>query len=277
MIERRITDWDDAYANGIHIPKSEAWPGVWEEAAAAFREQGVAQGQARLNLAYGSHPRQRFDLFMPEGNARGLLVFVHGGYWMSLNKDVWSHCAQGALAHGLAVAIPSYRLCPHVSISTIGEDVAAAVTAAAEMAPGPIVLTGHSAGGQLVARLATTTSPLPAAIRARLARIVPISGVHDLRPLMATRMNGTLRIDAALAAGESPALSSPLPGTSLVCWVGGAERAEFLRQSALLANVWTGLGAATELVVEPDRHHFSILDGLTDPGHALVRALIAGI
>jgi hypothetical protein len=59
-----------------------------------------------------------------------------------------------------------------------------------------------------------------------------------------------------------------------MCWVGGAERAEFRRQNALLANIWLGLGATTEAVEEPDRHHFDIVDGLADPAHPMVAALL---
>jgi hypothetical protein len=56
--------------------------------------------------------------------------------------------------------------------------------------------------------------------------------------------------------------------------VGATERSEFIRQNALLANIWVGLGAATRAVVEADRHHFNVIDGLADPRHQLVRALL---
>ena len=88
-------------------------------------------------------------------------------------------------------------------------------------------------------------------------------------------MNEQLRIDDAEAKAESPALLEPVETVRLTCWVGGAERAEFVRQNALLANIWTGLGAATEVVVEPDKHHYSILDGLIEAEHPLTRALLA--
>jgi hypothetical protein len=78
----------------------------------------------------------------------------------------------------------------------------------------------------------------------------------------------------AEALGESPALLEPREGIRLTCWVGGAERAEFLRQNALLANIWTGLGARTAAVAEPDRHHFNVIDGLADPDHPLSRTLL---
>jgi hypothetical protein len=91
---------------------------------------------------------------------------------------------------------------------------------------------------------------------------------------MATGMNGTLRLDEAEATAESPALLRPMEGARLTCWAGAAERAEFIRQNALLANVWAGLGAATACVEEPDRHHYNVIEGLTDARHPLTRALL---
>jgi hypothetical protein len=123
--------------------------------------------------------------------------------------------------------------------------------------------------------MVSATSPLSGDVRSRLGNVVSISGLHDLRPMMATAMNATLRLDEEEASSESPALLEPLPGTRIVCWAGAAERAEFLRQSALLANMWTGLGAATTSVEEPDRHHYSVIEGLEDASHPLTRALLA--
>jgi hypothetical protein len=92
---------------------------------------------------------------------------------------------------------------------------------------------------------------------------------------MNTAMNATLRIDAAEAQMESPALLQPLPGARLTCWVGGSERPEFIRQNALLANIWIGLGAQTCPIEEPGRHHFNVIDGLADAHHPLLQALLS--
>nr|WP_156459949.1 alpha/beta hydrolase [Mesorhizobium sp. Root157] len=274
MLTRRIENWSDAYTNGAHIAGGERWPAAWVEPARAFRE---AQGsdRARLDLAYGGAARNRFDLLLPQATPKGLVVFVHGGYWLALDKSYWSHLAAGPLAKGYAVAMPSYTLCPEIRIGGIVKEVGSAITAAAAMVPGPIMLTGHSAGGHLVSRMASATSPLPGTVRERIRHVVSISGVHDLRPLMRTAMNENLHIDEAEALAESPALLRPIENIRLTCWVGGAERAEFVRQNALLASIWTGLGAETATVVEPDRHHFSVIDGLADPAHALTRCLLA--
>lgn len=276
MILHRIDDWDDAYANAPNIPAGERWPVAWEAPARAYREALAVAGRARLDLFYGDRPRNRLDLFLPTGEPQGLVAFVHGGFWLRLEKSYWSHLANGPVASGYAVAIPGYTLCPDVRVTDITVEIGRAIEMAAGIVPGPLRLVGHSAGGHLVTRMVSATSPLPDDIRSRIAMTLSISGLHDLRPLLRTRMNDTLRMDAAEAASESPALLEPLPETRLLCWAGAAERSEFLRQNALLANVWKGLGTATSAVEEPDRHHFNIIDGLADPDHPMTRALLTG-
>ena len=203
------------------------------------------------------------------------MVFVHGGYWMALDKSSWSHLATGAVEHGFAVAMPSYTLCPAIRIAGIVREVGAAIETAADLVAGPIVLCGHSAGGHLVSRIICSGAPLRPAVQARIRNVVSVSGLHDLRPLMRTRLNETLRLDEPESCQESPALLRPMPEARITCWVGGGEREEFRRQSALLANIWTGLGTTTACVEEPDRHHFSVVDGLQQADHALTWTLLS--
>jgi arylformamidase len=276
MIYHRISEWDDAYANAPNIPGGSRWPEAWTEPSEIFREKLFSDGRARLDLPYAERPRNRFDLFVPRGTPKGLVVFVHGGYWRRFDKSDWSHLARGPVESGFAVAMPSYTLCPEVRIADITREIGAAIEQAAGMIEGPIRLAGHSAGGHLVTRMITTTSPLSEAVLGRIRNVVSISGVHDLRPIMKTEMNIDLKIDEADAQAESPALQTPMDGARVTCWVGGAERSEFIRQSALLANIWIGLGAETCSLVEPDRHHFNVIDGLTDPEHPLTRTLLTG-
>lgn len=275
MLFYRITDWDDAYTNGANIPRGDTWPAAWVEPAKIFREALAAEGRARLDLSYGEKPRNRFDLFLPQEAPKGLVVFVHGGYWQALDKSYWSHLAAGSLAHGYAVAMPSYTLCPEARVGEIVEEIAAAIADAAGEIDGPIHLTGHSAGGHLVTRMVAAGSPLAAPVRERVRTVVSISGVHDLRPLVLTGLNGKLQLDTQEAAAESPVLMMPSADTRLFCWAGGNERAEFIRQNALMASLWLGLGAETGAYVERDRHHFNVIDGLADPEHPLTLTLLS--
>lgn len=270
----RITDWDSAYANGANIAKGERWPDVWVGPARAYREELGSSGRAKFDVVYGQKPRNTLDIFHPPKPALGLVVFVHGGFWVNLDKSYWSHFARGAIERGYAVAMPSYTLAPEARIGEITIEIALSIELAAREVDGSIYLIGHSAGGHLVTRMITTTSPLSEEVQKRIANTVSLSGLHDLRPLMNLSSNAKMRIDRTEAYTESPALLEPFANTRLVCWAGAAERAEFVRQNALLANIWRGLGARTLVVEEPDKHHFSILDGLADPSHPLLDALV---
>ncbi len=269
-----IADWDDAYVNAAYIRDGAAYPARWAERAGAFRERMTAAGRAKLDLPYGPAARNRLDIFYPDGAAGGLVVFVHGGYWKAFDKSCWSHLAGGATASGFVFAIPSYSLCPDVRITTIAQEVAAAIEFAARRVEGPILLCGHSAGGHLATRMICRGAPLDEAVASRIARVVSISGLHDLRPLMATKMNLVLGLDWAEAASESPALLAPRAGQSVVCWVGVDERPEFLRQNRILAEMWRGFDTRATIVEEGDRHHFNVIDGVADPTHPLTKALI---
>lgn len=259
-------DWDDAYANGAYIEGADQYPDKWAEAAAEFRSVEQAVGRAMLNLRYGDGARQVYDLFLPAGQAAGLMVFIHGGYWLKFDKSSWSHLAAGATARGWAVAIPSYTLAPEARISEMTQEIARAVEAAAARVPGPIVVTGHSAGGHLSARMGCEDIAL--AVRERLQKIVPISPLADLRPLMKTKMNDDLKIDANEAKTESP-IHHPSPKTPVHVWVGGDERPAFLDQAGWLKDAW-----GCDLTVDAAKHHFNVIDALAEPESTLVQTLL---
>jgi len=254
-------DLTQDYTNADFIPDGAGYPARWAAAAAAFRAAHPPHV-----LAYGGGERQALDLFLPAAAPVGVLVFVHGGYWRAFDRSLWSHLAAGPLARGWAVAMPSYDLCPAVRIGQITRQVRAAVTCAAGLVAGPLVLTGHSAGGHLAARMACADIALP--VLARVRRVVPISGIANLAPLMATAMNADLRIDPAEAAAESPLLH-PRPIVPVTVWVGGAERPVFLDQARWLARGW-----GAPLVIAPERHHFDVIQALEQADSALTEALL---
>ncbi len=256
---------DRAYANGPFIPGAEEYPPRWEAAAAGFRDS--LGGRARLGLAYGAGARQRLDLFLPEGRPRGVLVFVHGGYWMAFGRELWSHLAAGAVARGWACAMPSYTLAPEARIGDMTHEVARACAFAAAEVEGPLVVTGHSAGGHLAARMGCVGTAVPGVVR-----VVPISPLAELTPLAGTTMNEKLRLDTAECAAESPARSVLRLGVGAHVWVGGQERPVFLWQARLLSEAWD-----CPWTVDPGRHHFDVVDALGDPASPLMEACLGGV
>lgn len=257
---------DDAYANAAHIAGADAYPARWAAQAAAFREAESETGHAWLDHPYGPGEREALDLFWPRGKPAGLCVFVHGGYWLRFDRSYWSHLAGGALARGWAVAMPSYDLCPDVTIAEITRQIARAVTTAAAEINGPIALAGHSAGGHLVARMAVA-GMLEDDVAQRIHSVVPISPVADLRPLLKTSMNAQLGLDMAAAIGESPVLMQPMD-IPVTVWVGAVERPAFLDQARWLGEAWE-----CPVVEAEGRHHFDVIDALADPESKMVQAL----
>ena len=271
MNDKSGIDWDDAFANGAYIENGMSYPPLWAARAAAFRAKA---DWAETDILYGEHPREKLDLFFPNDAPRGLVVIVHGGYWLKFDKSSWSDLAEGALGNGWAVAMPSYTLAPDARIENITLQVGRAIARAAEQVAGPIRLAGHSAGGHLVTRMVCDDSPLLPAVLERVEGLVSISGLHDLRPLQLTTMNEQLQLTSKSAALESAVLHRPAGQAQVVCWVGGAERPEFLRQSALLVEAWGRAGARTQLVVDPGKHHFDVIDGLKDPQSDMTHTLL---
>ncbi|WP_116132357.1 alpha/beta hydrolase [Tropicimonas sp. IMCC34043] len=259
-----------AYDNADFIPEGHGYFDRWVKQAAAFRAAHPATLQ-RLDLAYGPHPREAYDLFLPQSGAPvGLVIFVHGGFWQLGGRKDWSHLAAGALGHGWAVALPSYPLAPEARIAKISRAVVRAVEAAAETTQGPILLSGHSAGGHLALRTVCPGAALSADVRARIAGVLAISPIVDLNPLLLLPMNEFLLIDADEAESESPMLY-PQPDCPVQIEIGAMERPAFIDQALRLADAWP----AAELTVTEGRHHFDVPAPLSDPESRLVTAMLS--
>jgi acetyl esterase/lipase len=162
--------------------------------------------------------------------------------------------------------MPTYDLCPRVRIADITRQIAAAISVIARDVSGPIRLAGHSAGGHLVARM-ISPGVLPDDVLARVAKCVPISPLSDLRPLIQTSMNDDFKLDEASAAAESPVLMAR-PSVPVTVWVGGDERPAFLDQAKWLADAWS-----CDCVIDPEKHHFDVIDGLVIPDSPLMQAI----
>jgi arylformamidase len=253
---------DRDYTNGAFIPDGDRYPARWQAASTVFR----ATANGDLGLRYGPLARQTFDLFRPKGATTGLLVYIHGGYWKAFGPADWSHLAAGALAQGWACAVMGYTLAPDARIAQMTAEVARGIAAAAALVPGPVVVTGHSAGGHLAARMGCADVRLAA----NVVRVVPISPVAELEPLMDTAMNEVLLIDPEEAVTESPARLDLRAGVQAHVWVGGQERPAFLWQARTLSEAWD-----CPWTVAAGRHHFDVVDDLMVADSRLMQVLTA--
>jgi arylformamidase len=244
----------------------------WQESSARARSTMACQ----LDLAYGNAPGETLDLFPSRKGDGSVLVFIHGGYWRSLDKRDFSWLAPAWVDAGVSLAVVNYALCPAVTIERIVQQALAAcgwLYRNAErygMDEERIFVSGHSAGAQLAAMtLAALWPVLDRSLPRDLVKgALAVSGVYDLRPLMLVDwLSGDLRLDDASALKSSPAFLPPATRAPLYLAVGGLESSEFKRQNALLAQRWKGvLGADIGM---PGRDHFTVIDALAEPTSAL--------
>lgn len=272
-MENTLINWDDAFDNSGYVPESVSLVDLWATEAACMRAQLTAQGRAQLDLGYGSHAREIYDYLLPDSSPQGTLIFIHGGYWHRLDKTYWSHFAKGCLSHDWAVAIPSYPLAPEARIAEITLAIKRLVIRVAESTDGPIVLAGHSAGGHLVARMACQ-GVLPDEVAGRIRRVVSISGVFHLNPLLTIQMNEVLQLTESEAMTESPVHLEPCGAFPVTFWVGAQERPEFLRQTRMITECWVAKSADIQDVYESGLHHFNVIQSLQDQQGSLTKAIV---
>jgi arylformamidase len=272
-------DYEAEYNNRARWPEHVDIFAGWMRDAAAYRDESERAGRAELGLRYGSTPRQTIDLFSPTRGARpqALAIFIHGGFWRSLDPSSFSHMARGLNTHGVTVGMIGYDLCPQVTLPTIIDEVRQACLFLWRRLNLRMIATGHSAGGHLAAcMLATDWKALaPDAPDDLVPACCAISGVYELEPLLKTSINDDLRLDAATAEKASPILWPLAPGRIADIVVGGVESNEFLRQSRILAEAWRQDEAQTRLEEVPGANHYTVLDPLDDPNSDLVRRVVA--
>jgi arylformamidase len=270
-------DYEAEYNNRARVPEHEQILLRWARDAEVYRADALKEGRAELGLAYGDTPRQSLDLFLPRGGASApLAIFVHGGYWRSLDPSLFSHVARGPNARGIAVAVVGYDLCPIVTIGDIVEQIRRACVFLWQRIGRRMLVCGWSAGGHLTAAMVATdwAKLYPKAPGDLVPVGYAVSGVYDLTPLLKTSMNEDLRLDEVTARALSPQFWPLAPGRTFDAVVGGLESSEFRRQSRAVADAWHQGGAQTRYDEVAGMNHFTMIDALADP-HGAMAARVA--
>lgn len=209
-----------------------------------------------LGVQFGSHPRQRMDLFFPEGQAKGpTLVFLHGGGFRVGDPSSVSYHGYHYLEAGAIFASLGYRLLPDAKVEDAADDVEAGLTALASRVaahggdPEQIYLSGHSAGAILAAHVGLRPSP---AIPADLVKgLVLISGMYRMENSDPERYN----LDSARHVPNLVDHIAHVPGHTII--VGGdKDFPAVLPDAEALAEALRARGGSVESFVEPDADHF---------------------
>jgi arylformamidase len=268
---KALLDYEAEYDNRARVPEYPEIAERWSMLAAAYR----LAGNTKLNQAYGSQERQRYDLFHA-GNDAPLVVYIHGGYWQRGDRKDYSFVARELNAAGVTVAIPSYTLCPAASVMEIGDEIQACLAALWKRTGKRPTVIGHSAGGHLAAEMMARSWGAFAGVPADLVRYsYAISGVFDLTPLIGTSLNGALHLSKGTARAASPLFRPPSPkGRRLVAAVGGAESGEFLRQSREIAEAWSKVGIDATCEVIPGANHFTVVEELIRPDSPILDQIV---
>lgn len=260
------------YNNRALVPDHAEYFARWAQGSEHARRTMTCH----LDQRYGDMPGETLDLFPARKGDGTCMMFIHGGYWRSLDKRDFSFLAPTWVDAGVSLAVVNYDLCPAVTIDEIVRQMLRASrwlwlnAEAYGMDQDRLYVSGHSAGGHLTAMMMCALFPV---FDARLPKDLwkgglAVSGVYDLRPLVHVGfLQQDLRLDEESATRVSPAFMPPATRAPVMTCVGGAESGEFRRQNALIAERWRA--AFTGDVAMPGRNHFSVVDGLADAASPL--------
>ncbi len=215
----------------------------------------------------------------PRREAAARSSFIHGGYWRSLDKDLFSWIAAPFVAAGIGVVLPRYRFVPAASIEDAAEDAIDAVNwvfesgAAHGLCADRVVLSGWSAGAHLAASVFAAPGARLRFDPARIAGGIAVSGVYEFEPLRHFSFNAEFRLDPAAVARLDLAARRRSIEAPLVVAAGANESSEFRRQSRVIAEAWHP--QSRPLMLLPGMHHFAIVDALAERGQPLHDAALA--
>lgn len=249
----------------------------WEADSRDVRQR--FKSQLKEDIKYGADPAQGVDVFSAAAPGRPLVVFIHGGYWQSLDKSYFSYLADAYLLDEFNFAAVNYRLAPGATMDEIVEDCRKSISFLWRNADDlkfdkdRIFVTGSSAGGHLVAEMLSTDWSARALPSDLIKGGCALSGLYDLEPIRLCYLNEAIKLDAEMASRNSPINHVPQHAPPLLLAFGGDETEEFDRQQSDYARAWRAKGLQCRVVEQSDGHHFDMVDRLGDRKTSLYQAV----
>jgi arylformamidase len=248
--------------------------------AGAESARARAELPLRFDVPYGARHGERLDVFpAARPGPAPVHVFIHGGYWQRMDKADFSFVVRGLRPAGALTVVVNYGLVPSVDLDELVRQCRAAIAFVHAHArewggdPARISVSGHSAGGHLVAMLLATDWTAFGAPADVLEAGCAISGLYDLEPIRLCYLNDVLGLTPQVARRNSPIHLVPTRPTPLILALGATEGPEYHRQTDELATAWRARGVPIEVLDLAGHDHFSIVAELESPFSPLARAI----
>ncbi|MFF4043677.1 alpha/beta fold hydrolase [Streptomyces sp. NPDC001816] len=272
--------WDESRAKGANRPEIGDFFATIDTLVSAergARYDDDADGPRPVRtVAYGAHPSQVGELYLPPGEGPfPVVVLVHGGFWTALfDRRQVVGLADDLVGLGYAVWNIEYRRIGESGGGWPGTflDVAAAVDAVAGIDPsvdaGKVIVVGHSAGGQL-ATWAAHRSVLPPAAPGANPRVKPIgavslAGVLDLVAADTAKLGSSLADPDAEPSAGAPEPSDPAVRPAVAAEVRDGVARVLLSGSA--ADVSDRYSQASPAELPPAEVPVLVIHGADDEG-----------
>ncbi len=233
----------------------------------------------RETVAYGTQSSaQSLDIYRAATSSAPWVLFVHGGGWTLGDKSAGIRIAKALTSAGYAVASIDTRMSPEASVADEAADVAAAAAfllahaAQFGLDPTHFALAGHSAGGHLVALVATDPRFARAAglDLTRLAAVVTLDGVFDMT--LRSEHNPLFGADPAMRSALSPVSHvRQVAGHPLFCLLHENTTPRFTLQADAFAAALRSAGQTVTEMVVPGLHHGEMVGRFDDPSQPLAR------
>ena len=253
----------------------------------AYIDRGVAQSRrirdtlkCTLDVAYGDTPLQNLDIFHSGNEAAPIVVFIHGGYWYSLDKSDYSFVAGPLTANGADVVLINYDLCPAVTLDVVVSQCMKAIAwvyrnlAVVGGGRRRIFVSGNSAGAHLAAMALShdwTSEQLPPDL---ISGAFCVTGIYDVRPVPLIKANELIGLTTDVALRNSPMFMRPTTRSPVLVTVGASETKGWINQSIDYAGVLRRHDVPVDVLLAPGQNHFSIAESLGNRDSAVVEAII---